>query len=85
MIALYQKINIKYHDTLLKPMPNAFETVSTLHEQGYQMAVVSNKRIGIVKMGLKAIHLEPYFDVVLGKEQAASRTQTKSIWTLRSM
>lgn len=69
VIALYQKINIRLHDTLLKPMPNAFETVSTLHEQGYKMAVVSNKRIGIVKMGLKAIHLEPYFDVVLGKEQ----------------
>lgn len=69
VIELYQKINKELHDELLKPMPHAFETVSTLSEQGYKMAIISNKRQAVVEMGLRAVHLDPYFDVVLGKEQ----------------
>ena len=69
VIEEYQKINRRLHNDLLKAMPGAFETVSTLKEQGYAMAVVSNKRIAVVQMGLKAVGLEPYFDIVLGKEQ----------------
>ena len=39
-----------------------------LKKENIQCAVVSNKRIEVVKRGLKQSGLDVYFDVVLGKE-----------------
>lgn len=68
VIQEFQKINKRLHDQMLEEIPHARETIMALHEAGYSMAVVSNKRHGVVEMGLKASGLAPYFDVVLGKE-----------------
>ena len=45
-----------------------FETVKWLHDQGYKIAVVSNKRHAMVEKGLKTSALYPYFEVIMGKE-----------------
>ena len=68
-IELYQKINFDLHDSLLKPIPHAFETVSALKEEGYLMAIVSNKRTPAALHGLQIVHLDAYFDIVLGAEK----------------
>ncbi len=68
VIDCYQEINLKLHKTMLKMIPGARETVQQLKEQGFKMAVVSNKRHNVVLRGLKQAGLESYFDLVLGKE-----------------
>lgn len=68
-IELYQKINFDLHDSLLKPIPHAFETISALKEEGYLMAIVSNKRTPAALHGLQIVHLDAYFDIVLGAEK----------------
>ena len=68
VIDCYQEINLKLHKSMLKTIPGAKETVQQLKEQGYKMAVVSNKRHNVVLRGLKQAGMDSYFDVVLGKE-----------------
>lgn len=68
IIERYQAINRGLHDRLLKPIDHAKDVVKELHDQGYKIAVVSNKRHAMVEKGLKTSGLYPYFDVILGKE-----------------
>lgn len=68
IIARYQEINKGLHDKLLEEIPNATETIKMLHEEGYTMAVISNKRHAMVEKGLKTSGLYPYFDLFMGKE-----------------
>lgn len=68
LIDLYQEINQSMHDECVKQIPHVQETLKELKEMDIPMAVVSNKRIKVVHMGLKAAHIESYFDVVLGME-----------------
>ena len=68
IIDRYQVINKSLHKDLLKKVPHAKEMLEGLKEQNIQCAVVSNKRIEVVKRGLKQAGLNGYFKVVLGKE-----------------
>ena len=68
IIDRYQAINKQLHKDLLEEMPHAKEMLEGLKTEGIQCAVVSNKRIEIVKRGLKQAGLDTYFEVVLGKE-----------------
>ena len=68
VINRYQQINRKLHTTMLKPVEHSKEMLEQLKKQGLKLGVVSNKRIDVVKLGLKVTKLDPYFDVVLGKE-----------------
>ena len=68
IIDRYQVINKSLHKNLLKEVPHAKEMLEGLKEQNIQCAVVSNKRIEVVKRGLKQAGLDGYFKVVLGKE-----------------
>lgn len=68
VIDLYQQINLDLHPTLLKTMPYAKETLKALHDQGYSLGIVSNKRRHPVEYGLRLTNLTPYFDQVFAKE-----------------
>ena len=68
VIETYQKINLELHDSMLEAMPNATKMLKAMKKQGYTMAIVSNKRIGVVLKGLNRLNLNEYFDVALGKE-----------------
>lgn len=49
IIDRYQAINKQLHKDLLEEMPHAKEMLEGLKTEGIQCAVVSNKRIEIVK------------------------------------
>lgn len=68
VIAYYRSFNHEHHDELVKKMPHVEETLAYLKEQGYSMAVMSNKLKETVEMGLHQFNLNKYFDVVLGGE-----------------
>lgn len=65
MIATYRKHNIEHHDQYVKPFPNVVETVSTLHEAGYKLGVVTTKLQPTVNMGLELTGLDKYFETVI--------------------
>lgn len=68
IIAYYRAFNHEYHDQYVKEIPHVKETLVYLKENGYDIAIVSNKLQEIVRMGLKRFDLETYFDVVIGSE-----------------
>lgn len=68
LIAYYREFNHKEHDNYVKEVPHAKETLAYLKEQGYDLAVVSNKTEYAVRLGLHHFEMDQYFDVVLGCE-----------------
>jgi len=68
IIACYRAYNHKHHDEYVKGFDGAKETLQYLKENGYSVAVVSNKVEDTVKMGLRRFHLEEYVDVIVGAE-----------------
>ncbi|WP_347548811.1 pyrophosphatase PpaX [Pseudalkalibacillus hwajinpoensis] len=65
MVAFYRKHNIENHDKLVTEFDGVFETVKTLSENGYKMAIVTSKMRNTVEMGLKLTQLDQFFPVVI--------------------
>ncbi len=65
MIKTYREHNLSHHDQLVKEFEGVFETVETLHKQGYKLGIVTTKLRGTVNMGLKLTKLDQFFDVVV--------------------
>ncbi|WP_018921935.1 pyrophosphatase PpaX [Salsuginibacillus kocurii] len=65
MVATYREHNIAHHDSLIKEYEGVLETVRTLYEQQYKLAIVTTKRERTAHMGLKAAGLAPYFETVV--------------------
>lgn len=68
IIAYYREYNHSHHDEFVKPIPHAEEMLRYLKENGYDIAVMSNKLSDIVRMGLRSFRMEEYFEVILGGE-----------------
>ncbi|MFD2444682.1 pyrophosphatase PpaX [Bacillus sp. CGMCC 1.16607] len=65
MIATYRAFNISNHDAFVTIFPTVLETVRTLKEKGFKLAIVSTKVSDVVLMGLKLTQLDEYFDVIV--------------------
>lgn len=65
MIGVYRKYNIENHDLLVEQFEGVFETIRTLKENGFKLAIVSTKKRDVVLKGLKLAKLDPFFDVVI--------------------
>ncbi|WP_407408629.1 pyrophosphatase PpaX, partial [Peribacillus sp.] len=65
MIARYREHNWKNHDMLVTQFDGVFETVQTLKQSGYKLAVVTTKKRDIVERGLRLSKLDQFFDVVV--------------------
>ena len=68
IIAYYREFNHQYHDDYIKEVPHVKQVLDYLKEQGYDVAVMSNKLKDVVMMGLESAGLTSYFTVVLGGE-----------------
>ena len=64
----YREHNHKYHDKMIEAMPHAVEVIKYLKENDYEIAIVSSKMRNTVMLGLDAIGLKDYFEVVVGCE-----------------
>ena len=58
IIAYYREFNHAHHDEYVKEVPHVKETLQYLKENGYPLAVMSNKLSDIVRMGLQRFKLE---------------------------
>ena len=61
----YRSYNLKNHDLLVKEFEGVYETVKTLKEKGYKLAIVSTKMSGTIRKGLKLTNLDSFFDIVV--------------------
>ncbi|KKB38676.1 Inorganic pyrophospatase PpaX [Bacillus thermotolerans] len=66
MMNHYRAFNIENHDALVTEFEGVFETIRTLKENGYKMAIVSTKLRDTVIKGLKLTNLYQFFDVIVG-------------------
>jgi len=74
LVEEYRTYNIAKHDELVKDFPGVLETVRTLKERGYKLAIVTTKRLDVTQKGLRLMNLEPFFEVVVAYEHV---TKTK--------
>lgn len=65
MITMYRTFNADQHDMLVREFEGVYETIRTLHENNFKMAIVSTKIRKPVLKGLKLANLDPFFDVVI--------------------
>ena len=65
MITTYRTFNLANHDLLVKRFEGVYETVRTLKENNFHLAIVTTKRLDVAQMGLKLTGLDEYFDVVV--------------------
>ncbi|MCJ7840213.1 pyrophosphatase PpaX [Lederbergia sp. NSJ-179] len=65
MVDVYRKHNIEHHDLLVKEFDGVFETIRTLHENGYKLAIVSTKKRDTVLKGLELTNLKPFFEAII--------------------
>lgn len=66
MIATYREYNLTHHDSLVKSYDGVNDTIKTLHEKGYPMAIVTTKMRDTAIRGLTLMKLDTFFDVVIG-------------------
>lgn len=57
------KIN---HQTMVKAIPHAPEVIRSLHQQGYKIGIISNKKTDMIFLGLDQIGLRNEIDLVVG-------------------
>ena len=65
MCAHYRAYNHEHHDSLVTEFEGVFETVKTLYDNGYKLAIVSTKVRDVVLKGLDLMNLRPFFDVII--------------------
>ncbi|MFZ4450976.1 pyrophosphatase PpaX [Salibacterium aidingense] len=65
MIRMYQQHTLENHDELIEEYEGVTDTIKTLHQQGFNLAVVTTKRRETAQMGLKTSGLAPYFPTVI--------------------
>lgn len=65
MIAAYRKYNLENHDLLVKEFAGVYETVRTLKEMGFKLAIVTTKKSDVAEKGLKLTKLDAFFDCIV--------------------
>ncbi|MCR8847818.1 pyrophosphatase PpaX [Rossellomorea sp. SC111] len=65
MCAHYRAYNHEHHDALVTEFEGVYETVKTLYDNGYKLAIVSTKVRDVVLKGLDLMNLRPFFDVII--------------------
>jgi pyrophosphatase PpaX len=66
MVARYRKHNLEHHDSLVTEFKGVYETIRTLKENGYKLAIVSTKKRDGIEKGLRLTKLDEFFQVVIG-------------------
>ena len=65
MILRYRKFNVENHDLLVTEFEGVYETIRTLKEHGFKLAIVSTKMRDLIIRGLKLARLESFFDTIV--------------------
>ena len=66
LIACYREYNHSHHKEYVTIYPTVIETLKTLTENGYPLAIVTTKLTDAAYLGLDLFDITQYFDIVLG-------------------
>ncbi|MBM7648763.1 pyrophosphatase PpaX [Bacillus ectoiniformans] len=72
MITHYRAFNHAKHDELVTEFEGVFETIRTLKENNYKLAIVSTKIRETVIRGLKLTNLDQFFDVIISLDEVTN-------------
>lgn len=70
MIARYRRHNWENHDLLVTSFDGVYETLESLAQSNYRLAVVTTKRRDMAERGLKLTNLDKFFEVVITLEDS---------------
>ncbi|WP_338751467.1 pyrophosphatase PpaX [Bacillus sp. FJAT-52991] len=65
MVERYRTYNLAKHDELVTEFDGVYDTIRTLKENGYKLAIVSTKMRNTVIKGLKLMNLYDFFEVIV--------------------
>ncbi|MGE8080585.1 pyrophosphatase PpaX [Peribacillus loiseleuriae] len=65
MVKHYRKHNLEHHDLLVTEFDEVYDTLKTLKESGYKLAIVSTKIHAVVMKGLRLMKLDEFFEVII--------------------
>lgn len=65
MVLDYRTYNLANHDLLVKEFAGVIETIESLKDKGYKLAVVTTKRHDVALKGLRLTKLDRFFDVIV--------------------
>ncbi len=70
LVEEYRALNREKHKNgELKAINHVPELLKELSNEGYPIAIASSKKNSVVEMGLKAVGIDQYFDVIIGQDQ----------------
>jgi pyrophosphatase PpaX len=71
MLDTYREYQNSIHDDLLRPFPDAAQTVAELERRGYGLAIVTSKHRRAAMKGMELCGLVRHFDVIVTPEDVA--------------
>ena len=71
MLDTYREYQNTLHDELLRPFPDAAETVAELERRGYRLAIVTSKHRRSAMRGMELCGIVSHFDVIVTPEDVA--------------
>lgn len=69
LVDCYRGYNISHHNDFVTIYPHIEETLQTLKNKGYKMAIVTTKMTDVARLGLDLFDLTHYFDCVIGMNE----------------
>lgn len=71
MVEFYRVFNLENHDEMVVEFDGVYETIRSLYESDYKLAIVSTKMYETVMRGLRLTGLDKFFQVVIGLDQVS--------------
>ena len=80
LMDLHEKLMQSILGEDIEPMPGANGLVLDLFEQGYPLAIASNSSTAYIARALKGLHLDRFFQALVGRDQASSGKPAPDIY-----
>lgn len=71
LVDCYNEHNLTSHKDYVTVYPYVYETLKTLKDEGYPLAIFTTKSYRAAMVGIKLFDLEKYFDVIVAGDQIA--------------
>ena len=71
MLETYRAHNDRHHDTLIRPFDGVHDMLTALAAAGVRLGVVTSKREGTARRGLRRYRLERFFEVAVFHDDTA--------------
>lgn len=71
LVDCYNEHNLSSHKEYVTVYPHVYETLQTLKDEGYPLAIFTTKSYRAAMVGIQLFDLEKYFDIIIAGDQVA--------------